>query len=148
MSRSAKDRPDVRLFSEIGVIAQQTRTVMERGLPEGLSYASFTLLGHFAMHGGEETPARLAEIFQVTKGAITNTLQRLAGRGLVAIRGDQDDGRRKHVRLTPEGLAAYEASLVGMRPVMVSLRQRFGEDDFEAALPFLTALRAWLEENR
>jgi DNA-binding MarR family transcriptional regulator len=148
MSRPAKDRPDVRVFNEIGVVAQLTRTVMERSLPDGLSYASFSLLGHFAMRGHEESPAQLAETFQVTKGAITNTLQRLQTQGLIAMRADKDDGRKKWVRITHKGLSVYEAALVGMRPVMSSLRQRFDEADFEAVLPFLTALRGWLDESR
>lgn len=148
MARSARDRPDVRVFNEIGVIAQQTRNVMERALPEGLSYASFSLLGHFAMRAEEQSPAQLAEAFQVTKGAITNTLQRLEAIGLIAIRADKDDGRKKWVRITPAGLAAYEAALADMRPVMGSLRQRFSEQDFESVLPFLTTLRAWLDENQ
>ena len=147
MARPAKDRPDVRVFSEIGVIAQQTRNVMERALPAGLSYASFTLLGHFATHGGEESPARLAKTFQVTKGAITNTLQRLERLRLVALRPDDGDGRKKWARITPKGLTVYEAALVGMRPVMSGLRRRFEDDDFRAALPFLEALRAWLDET-
>jgi DNA-binding MarR family transcriptional regulator len=148
MSRPARDRPDVRVFNEIGVIAQLTRTVLERALPDGLSYASFSLLGRLALRGHEESPAQLAETFQVTKGAITNTLQRLQTLGLIAMRADKDDGRKKWVRITHKGLAVYDGALGGMRPVMSSLRGRFDEADFEGALPFLSALREWLDESR
>lgn len=148
MSRPPKDRPDVRLFTEIGIISQLVRTTLERALPDGLSYAQFSVLVHFARRGTEENPAQLAKAFQVTKGAMTNTLQRLEAQGFVAIEGDADDGRRKRVSITPAGLAAHDRGLAASRPAMEALRSRFSDAEFEAALPFLSALRAWLDEHR
>ena len=95
MAAEAKDRPDVRVMTEIGIIAQLSQARLERNLPDGLSAAQFGVLIHFSRRGGRESPARLASAFQVTKGAMTNTLQRLEARGFVAIVGDPDDGRRK-----------------------------------------------------
>jgi DNA-binding MarR family transcriptional regulator len=148
MSRPPKDRPDVRLFTEIGIISQLVRTTLERALPEGLSYAQFGVLTHFARRGGEESPVQLARAFQVTKGAMTNTLQRLEAQGFVAIAGDADDGRRKRVSITPAGLAAHDLGVKAARPAMDALRARFSDADFATALPFLSALRQWLDENR
>jgi DNA-binding MarR family transcriptional regulator len=148
MSRPPKDRPDVRLFTEIGIISQLVRTTLERALPEGLSYAQFGVLTHFAGRGGEESPVQLAKAFQVTKGAMTNTLQRLEAQGLVSVVGDADDGRRKRVSITPAGLAAHVMGLKAARPAMDALRARFSDSEFEAVLPFLSALRQWLDENR
>lgn len=145
---SVHQGPDVELLTEIGIIQQLVHTALERTLPEGLSAAGFGVLTHFMRRGGEESPAQLASAFQVTKGAMTNTLQRLEGAGLVSIRGDEADGRRKLVSLTPAGRAAYEDGLVRLSPRMDGLRQAFSEAEFEAALPFLRALRGWLDENR
>jgi DNA-binding MarR family transcriptional regulator len=148
MSRAPRARADVQVFTEIGVIGQLTRNRLERALPEGLSQAQFGLLTHLAQHGGEPTPVQLAKAFQVTKGAMTNTLQRLEAQGFVAIAGDADDGRRKRVTITPAGLAAHDLGVKAARPAMDALRARFSDADFATALPFLSALRQWLDENR
>ncbi len=148
MVRTARNRADVQVFSEIGAIGQLTRNRLERALPAGLSQAQFSLLVRLARHGMEESPVQLAQAFQVTKGAMTNTLQRLEAQGFVSIVGDAEDGRRKRVSITPAGLAAHARGVAAARPAMDSLRARFTEAEFEAALPFLSALRAWLDENR
>lgn len=148
MSPAPKDRSDVQVFTEIGVIDQLVTNSLERVLPPGLSHAQFSLLIHFARRGGQESPAQLAKAFQVTKGAMTNTLQKLAAQGFIRIEDDAADGRRKLVSITPEGLAAHDRGLIAMRPRMEALRSAFTDAEFAAALPFLRALRTWLDENR
>lgn len=148
MASEARDRPDVRVLTEIGIIAQLSSARLDRTLPAGLSAAQFGVLTHFMRRGGAESPARLARAFQVTKGAMTNTLQRLEAQGFVRIVGDQADGRRKIVTLTAEGARAFEAGIGVMRPHLEAMRAAFTEDEFKAALPFLQALRVWLDENR
>ena len=78
---------------------------------------------------------------------MTNTLQRLQTNGLVAITADADDGRRKRVALTDAGLAVQRTAIAGVRPKLEALRDAFEPRDFEAALPFLRRLRAWLVAN-
>lgn len=148
MAPQPKDRPDVRVMTEIGIIAQLSNARLERSLPEGMSAAQFGVLTHFMRRGGRESPAQLASAFQVTKGAMTNTLQRLEAQGFVAIVGDPDDGRRKWVTLTDEGARAFDRGLAAMRPHLEGMRAAFAEDEFKAALPFLQALRVWLDEKR
>jgi DNA-binding MarR family transcriptional regulator len=144
----AKDRPDVQVFTEIGIIDQLVSARLERSLPDGMSNAQFRVLTHFCRRGGAETPAQLARAFQITKGAMTNTLQRLEAQGFVEIVGDETDGRRKLVTLTPAGAAAYEQAITALRPYYGTLREAFTPEEFSGALPFLKALRGWLDENR
>lgn len=146
MSRA--HRPDVQVFAEIGIIDQLATTRMDRLLPDAISSAQFSVLNHLSVHGGDETPASLAETFLVTKGAMTNILQRLEGQGLIKVSGDAADGRKKRISLTAEGQAAYELSLVSLRPMMESMREAFTQEEFQQALPFLNALRVWLAETR
>lgn len=143
-----RERPDVRVLTEIGIISQLSGAALERSLPEGMSRAQFAVLSHFMRRGGQENPARLAAAFQVTKGAMTNTLQRLEAQGFVRITEDAADGRRKWVSLTAEGARAYEAGIAAVRPYMDGLRGAFTDSEFAAAIPFLQALRVWLDENR
>jgi len=145
---TAKDRPDVQVFTEVGIIDQLVTARLERSLPDGMSAAQFGVLTHFSRRGGAQTPVQLARAFQVTKGAMTNTLQRLDAQGFVDIVPDQSDGRQKLVTMTARGAAAYEQAIVGLRPYYAGLREAFADDEFEAALPFLRKLRTWLDDNR
>ena len=148
MSRSLKDRPDVQVFAEIGAIDQLATVRIERALPDGLTHAQFSVLNHLALRGRAFTPVELARAFQVTKGAMTNTVQRLAAAGFVSIQGDDADGRKKQVSITPSGAAAHDRCLAAVRPMIEGLRKVFSEHDFQAVLPFLQALRGWLGEVR
>jgi DNA-binding MarR family transcriptional regulator len=147
MSRAPRRRADVQVFAEIIAIGQLIRSRTERDLPAALSHAQFGVLAHLAQFGPEAGPAELARAFSVTKGAMTNTLQRLEAQGLVSIEGDPADGRRKRVAITEAGLAVQVEALNVTRPITRTLRARFG-DDFETVLPLLTALREALEEGR
>ena len=148
MARELKDRADVQLFAAIAGIDSQSRQRIERALPHGLSAASFGVLNHFARGGEALGPAELATALGVTKGAITNTLQRLAAEGFVTVVDDPADGRRKQVSLAPDGARAHLACLTALRPDMDALRGAFGEAEFDAALPFLHRLGAWLAAQR
>jgi len=147
MNPQPKQRPDVELFAEIAAIDQLARNRIERALPEGLSAAGMAMLNQLARLGAPASPVGLANAFQLTKGAITNTLQRLEGLRLVAIEADPADGRRKLVALTPAGAEFQRAALVATRPQLAALREAFDEAEFAAALPFLQRLRVWLAEH-
>ncbi len=106
-----KDPLAFRIFNEIGIISQLSSAVMERVLPHGLTMSQFGVLNHFVHLGGERTPAGLAEAFQVTRGAMTNTLARLDKAGFVMMRPDPKDGRGKIVTITEAGRSMCEACL-------------------------------------
>jgi len=142
-----KDRPDVEFFACLTVIGRLADQRLERATPDGLSLASLSVLNHLAQWGGAPTPNQLARAFQLSKPAMTNTLQRLEAQGFVDITADPDDGRRKRVALTDAGLAVQRAAVANVRPKLEALREAFEAHDFEAVLPFLRRVRAWLDGN-
>ncbi|MFN3835991.1 MAG: MarR family winged helix-turn-helix transcriptional regulator, partial [Glycocaulis sp.] len=74
-----------RLLNEIGIIAQLSANRLERVLPHDLTVAQFSLLHHCVRLGDGWTPARLAAAFQVTRGTMTNTLQKLEAKGFIRL---------------------------------------------------------------
>ncbi len=135
-------------FTEIGIIHQLAIARLEQILPAEMSAAQFGVLTHFMRRGGQATPAALASAFQVTRGAMTNTLQRLEAQGLIKVVPDAKDGRSKQVSLTPEGHAAYVDIAQRLGPRNAALLAAFSEADMLAILPTLRRLRMWLDENR
>lgn len=137
-----------RFFNEVGIISQLSNAAMERVLPDGMTLAQFGVLNHFARLGGERTPARLAAAFQVTKGAMTNTLKRLEDKDYVSIKPDPADGRGKLVKLTAKGARAREKALKAVTPQLLQVADTDMLEELEAALPFLTRMRTYLDTAR
>lgn len=137
-----------RLFTEIGIIAQLSGNSLERVLPEGMSLAQFGVLTHFIRLGGAWAPSRLAAAFQVTKGAMTNTLKRLEAQGFVKITDDPRDARAKLVEITEAGKRAREQAIRAIGPVMAGITADIPPVDVKSALPFLENLRKILDARR
>ena len=147
MAAGPEDHPDIQVFDEIRYIEHQVRTTIAQRLPIGLTYPQFEVLNHLSRRGDGVTPAEIARALQTTKNGLTNTLQRLQSRGLIRVDNSETDGRRKHIRLTAEGRAAYGRSMAAIRPKMEGLRDGFTQKEFRDALPFLKALRTWLDDK-
>ena len=145
MPPKAADHPDVQVFKEIGRIEQLARMAVTRCLPVGLTYPQYEVLNLLARTGDGITPAEIATALQLTKNGLTNTLQRLEARSLVRVAPREDDRRKKRVLLTAEGQQAYAQAMDRVRPKLDGLRDGFTQKEFREALPFLKALRTWLE---
>ncbi len=137
-----------RFFNEIGIIEQLTRAKLERVLPDGMKISQFAVLNHLVRLPGDWSPARLASAFQVTRAAMTNTLQRLESRGLIKIEADPDDGRGKLISLCQTGRDMREKCIGCISPFLAEMEKEFGEQNFLVALPFLEELRNYLDEHR
>ena len=136
------------LLTEIGIIEQLLRARLGRALPGGLRIAQFSVLNHLARLGGEKSPAQLARAFQVTKGAMTNTVRRLEAAGWVRVRPDGADGRRKLVSITPEGRAMRDRAAAATAPELEAVTRGVGAERLRAALPVLRDLRILLDRSR
>ena len=146
MSKTS-DSVAVSLFSEILVVDQLARASVARVLPKGMELSHFSVLNHLAHAGSEKTPAQIAKTFHLTRGAMTNTLNKLEWAGWVHIRPDWDDARRKLVTISPSGLAARDAALAAIAPVIAEVVAEVGPDKVRAVLPVLRELRLKLSTS-
>ena len=92
-----------RFFNEVGIINQLSSTKAERVMPHGLTMSQFGVLNHFMRGLPPKPPQDLAAAFQVTKGAMTNTLKQLDSKGFVKIIPSETDGRSKIVSISEQG---------------------------------------------
>ncbi|MBK6703588.1 MAG: MarR family transcriptional regulator [Caulobacteraceae bacterium] len=142
-------RVSFQVMSEIAIIGHLADTALAKLLPPELSVSGFGVLNHFVRLNVEgESPARLARAFQVTKGAMTYTLQQLEELGYVTLSPDPADARAKIVRMTNRGRKARDAGAALVNPGMKALIAEIGGDEFAKALPFLTKLREVLDAAR
>lgn len=136
-------------MSEIAIIGHLADTALAKTLPPELSVAGFGVLNHFVRLNVEgESPAKLARAFQVTKGAMTYTLQKLEELGYVTLEPDPADARAKIVRITKKGRRARDAAAARVNPGMLAMLQAIGAEEFARALPFLIKVRQVLDAAR
>ncbi len=137
-----------KVFNEVGIINQLSSAQLEKHLPLNLKSSQFSLLNHFLRVGDGSTHAELASNMQVTKGAMTNTLNRLKVHSLISIEADAKDGRIKRVFITQKGREIHEKSIQSLHSLMLILQNEIDIEEFKQALPFLTRLRKVLDNNR
>ena len=147
MSKLINDPLAVSLFSEISAIDHLLKVRLSKMLPLGMELSHFAILNHFATLEGEKTPAQLARSFNVTKGAITNTLTKLSKMGYIHIRPDWDDGRSKLVSISIAGKNARNSAVAVIEPIVRDLMQVMGPEKAKALIPFLRDLRILLNNS-
>ena len=135
----------IALFSEVLTADQMIRNRLTRVLPKGMEISHFSVLNHLIFVGGERSPAQLAHTFHVTRGAMTNTLNKLEWAGYVHIRPDWDDARRKMVAISPAGKRARDQAVASIAPLINDVVGELGSEKVRMVLPVLRELRAKLE---
>ena len=137
----------VALFSEIFMADQLARNRLSKALPKGMELSHFSVLNHLTSVNSERSPAQLAKAFHVTRGAMTNTLNKLEWAGHIHIRPDWDDARRKHVTVSPSGRVARDVALNAIAPIISKVVEKIGPAKVRAALPVLREFRDQMDED-
>lgn len=147
MSDNSTDSLSVALFSEMFMADQLARTALSKALPKGMELSHFSVLNHLARAGEAKSPAQLAKSFHVTRGAMTNTLNKLEWAGHIHILPDWDDARRKQITISPAGRKARDAALASITPIISDVVSSIGTEKVRAMLPVLRAMREKFDEQ-
>ena len=144
-TRDQNDQLAIALFSEMFMADQLARSRLARAMPKGMELSHFSVLNQLARPGTEKTPADLARIFHVTRGAMTNTIGKLEWAGYVHVRPDWDDARRKFVSISASGLKAREAALAAIAPVLQQAVEKMDPEMVKTSVAALRELRRQFE---
>ncbi|MEM9433543.1 MAG: MarR family transcriptional regulator [Pseudomonadota bacterium] len=137
----------VALFSEILTVDQLARNKISKALPRGMELSHFVVLNFLARASETRSPAQLANTFNLTRGAMTNTLHKLEWAGHIHITPDWDDARRKNVTISPAGRSARDAALDSVSPVIADIVETVGTEKVRNMLPVLRDIRSLLSES-
>ena len=138
---NSTDATAISVLSEIIVLDQIARGRLAKVLPKGMELSHFSVLNHLAHVNDERSPAELARVFNVTRGAMTNTLNKLEAAGHVHIRPDWDDARRKFVSISKSGRLARDEALRAANPVLSELGTAVDADSLKSTLSVLREMR-------
>jgi len=144
---TSNDSIAISLLSEIITLDQLARARLSKALPKGMELSHFSVLNHLAHVQDERSPAELARVFYVTRGAMTNTFNKLEMAGQSHIRSDGDDARRKCVSISGAGKLARDAALASAAPVLTDLVSTTGPADLKSSLAVLRNMRRSLSEH-
>ena len=135
-------------FNEISIIAQLSNAQFERILPDGLNNSQFSVLNWFCRVDSQASPGRLATAFQVTPGAMTNTLKKLKSKGLVKIEPDELSGRKKKVSITSRGEKLQKQALNAAAPLFQEIAKNCPLENIEIQVAQLQRVREYLDRRR
>lgn len=143
-----KDPLAAMIFNEIFMADQLARAHLARVLPKGMELSHLLALNALATASKPMTPAQLARSFNLTRGAMTNTLRKLEWAGHVHISPDWEDARRKQIVISPAGRAARDAALEHIEPMLSEFVDAVGYEKIRDALPVIRSLRLKLERSQ
>lgn len=99
----------LRLLACANLVTAELRRRLRREF--GLSLPTFDILAQIARPPLGPTMGELSQRLMVSKGSVTDLIERLEGRGLVERRADPHDGRVQHVHLTEGGRRLLDRAL-------------------------------------
>lgn len=137
-----------RLFNEIGIIEQLSRTMFEARLPPGFVLPQFAVLNHLVRVRDGQTPLAMARAFQVPKTSMTHSLAVLERAGLIELGRNPQDGRSKLVHITQAGRAFREQAIAALAPDIARIAAAIAPERAARLLPDLEALRRFLDADR
>ena len=143
-----KDMNLLILLSEIATIEQLARNKLDNALPKDLNISSFSVLNHFSGSRAEKTPLQLARSFHVTKGAMTNTLNKLEKQGYIHVRPDWNDARKKCVSISQSGIDARNNAMKSIKPILDEIIQKTNHMTKKSLLGDLRNFREAIENDK
>jgi len=135
----------IALFSEMLASEQLMRGRLSRALPKGMELSHFVMLNYLSNQTRERSPAQLAKTFNLTKGAMTNTLGKLEAYGYIHVRPDWDDARKKLVAISDAGDRARDEAVLAITPVFEDVMSSLNKEHLREGLRFLREFRSALE---
>ncbi|MGH7910169.1 MAG: MarR family winged helix-turn-helix transcriptional regulator [Candidatus Dormibacteraceae bacterium] len=116
-ARPELDPSPLEVLSRVSRLSKHLDRARQRALDgEGLDLWEFDVLVALrrAAPPHQLSPGALLHATMVTSGTMTNRIDRLTERGLVARRPDPEDGRGVLVRLTPRGRERADGAMTGL----------------------------------
>ena len=135
----------IALFSDVLASEQLMRGRLSRALPKGMELSHFVMLNYLSNQTRERSPAELAKIFNLTKGALTNTLGKLENYGYIHVRPDWDDARKKLVSISNAGDRARDEAVLAITPIFEDVMSGLSRGHLREGLRFLREFRTALE---
>ncbi len=145
-----RQQTEVRVMVLFGII-QQLMTTRQGKLftNKAINPSQFAVLNHFT-----HTPTRswtvteLAEVMEMNQPGITKIVSVLIEKHLLESDADQTDKRKRHLKITPQGLQLCSSTIQSLLPDIAHLFESWGDRDLDHIQDDLERVMSWLDEHR
>lgn len=139
-----------KVMKSLEIINQlSTSKISKALLPLNLSYSQFSLLNHFSNDPEQEaTVSQLANSMQMNQPGITKVVNKLTEMGLLDVRKDSQDARKKWVKINKMGLKKLSQAQSGVMNDITDCFTHWELDELENMLQHANKLQAWFDNNR
>lgn len=145
-----KQQSSINVLISLGIINQLTDAWLSKALtPHGINQSQFNLLNHFSHNPDKEwTISQLADVMQMNQPGITKVVNKLSEFGLIDIRKDEQDGRKKWLKINQRGLDKVQSAFFSFLPTIDKCFEQWSEPQLQEMLEHSQRLQTWLDNNR
>lgn len=135
----------LRMLGSANVVLAQLRRALREEFD--ITMPAFDLLAQVHRPPQGPTMGQLSQRLMVSKGNVSDLVERLETKGLILRRTDDEDGRVQHVHLTPEGEALVERMLPAHRIWLKDMMTGLNEDSLAQLYQLIGTFKATLVAN-
>ena len=137
-------------MTHIGIIQQLLTTRQAKHFANlELSYSQFTVLKHFSNNPERQsTITELAEVMEMNQPGITKVVSKLIDKKLLSSESDRQDARKKHLKITRQGLSLCEKTIKSLIPDISNMLASWDDKQLVDMQIHIEKLMRWLDNNR
>ena len=141
---------EARVMINLGIIQQLMATrqlKLFRNLE--ISYSQFSLLAHFSHNPDRSwTVTELAVVMEMNQPGITKVVASLLNKKLMSAAIDQHDSRKRHIKITPQGLNLFQQTMNKLLPDASYILENWTKTDLNEFQNHLEKLMQILDSHR
>lgn len=112
---------------------------------QGINHSQYLIL-HSLRHSGPQKAHQLAEVTQMTPGAVTSATDKLVAEGYAERKGDQADRRIVYLEITAKGKELIESLIQEQNKITRKFFQGLPDEDIQHLIRIYHKISANLEQ--
>lgn len=145
-----RQQTEARLIVQLGII-RQLMTTREAKLfaRVELNPSQFAVLNHFTHNPNRSwTVTDLAEVMEMNQPGITKIVTVLLDKALLQAVVDKEDKRRKHLKITLQGISLCQQIMLSLLPDISHIFSEWQDDELTLMKEKTEKLMRWLDSHR
>ncbi len=145
-----RNQLEARIMINLGIIQQLMATRQLKLFKKlQLTYSQFSLLNHFSHNPKRSwTVTELAAVMEMNQPGITKVVYFLLKKNLLSSKTDTDDARKRHLKITTQGLKICQKTLNSLLPDASFILSNWNDLDLKQMQQHLEKLMQVLDNHR
>ncbi|MEH6578931.1 MAG: MarR family winged helix-turn-helix transcriptional regulator [Amphritea sp.] len=147
---NTREQTEVRLMVQLGIIRQLMATREAKLFANvSLNPSQFGVLNHFTHNPKRSwTVTELAEVMEMNQPGITKIVSFLLDQKLLESVSDKDDKRRRHLKITVQGLKLCDDIIGSLLPDVSHIFGSWEDGEISQMHEHMEKLMRWLDKHR